>query len=206
MNVNLLPKKYIKNRAMFVIAFVTSILSVILLLFLVGINLFYHLDLKFVEDKLQRSKVEGITLNKKIEELSSVKSMEIQAYLKDLKEKPELMSPIMKQFSEVGSKEDVELINYTVNLEGDGKDKTGNMQQGAFIDDSRIYVELVYRGDLLNKAGKVVEGLNGTKWVVTSSLTNASSNEESNDGKYDFVIQLILDKEKLPLGGTKKTK
>lgn len=119
MKLNLLPDKYIKNRApMLLLSGYVIFVGVIFVLIMVFFGL---LTLSVTKQKslVTLRKVEQIKLTKNIKDLKNVNSVEVQDAIKVLKEKQILTNQVVKVLQETFDKSESVLWNYELKVMSD---------------------------------------------------------------------------------------
>lgn len=198
MNINLLPQKFIKNKATQVIATIAGMIFGGLVLVILLFFFFTSMRVKMLKDDLATEQMSMMAQNKQLQALKQEQSEEIQVYLKSVKEKQNLMAPIMKQFQDVSTQNQVVIASYSVIIEKKSLDDTG---EAKFSEDGTevIAVTILARGNMYGKGGKFTEDFAKVDWVYSCKLKNGSVDEQNfGEDNYDFEIELLLAKEKLP--------
>lgn len=206
MNLNLLPDKYVKNRAPMLL--VTSYVIFVGIAFVLIIFFFGLLTISVNKQRnlVSLRKVEQIKLTKNIKGLKNANSIEVQDAIKELKEKQILMNKVVKVFGETFNKKEAVLWSYELKLlsgsEGDTAKKT-------FDNKALISVDLsgaaVYYGK--DGAQKVVAELEAIPWIYSAMIVTTSLHEEGDDlvdawaskeNVHDLTIKVQLIKDELP--------
>lgn len=207
MKLNLLPDKYIKNRApMLLLSGYVIFVGVIFVLIMVFFGL---LTLSVTKQKslVTLRKVEQIKLTKNIKDLKNVNSVEVQDAIKVLKEKQILTNQVVKVLQETFDKSEAVLWNYELKVMSD----SGANAAVARTFDNKELVSLTLNAaaNYYGKDGvkKVIADLETIPWIYSAMLETSSLREGTDDiaepwanltSVHDLTIQVQLIKDDLP--------
>ncbi|MBP1042795.1 hypothetical protein I6N95_17390 [Vagococcus sp. BWB3-3] len=186
MNINLLPDKFIKNRAMEVILFITAIAFAAIIFLLISLFLINQLRVASYTSEVNNKKMEKITVEKQVTELEQSQLVELQGFVTLLKEGQPLMMPILKAFSQTASKANLVLMSYEVALvEGDEQGE-GNLGE----DGSELLPVIMIRarGDFYKAGPAFMEAIERLEWVYDCKPISVS--KEADYAESDYVVRL----------------
>ncbi|MGX7420614.1 hypothetical protein ACWOFR_17715 [Carnobacterium gallinarum] len=187
MNINLLPQKFVKNKATTIIFFSTIIISITIALLFVGLYFFLTIRLNQVMVDEQQKNLERIGLEKKVSELENAQSKDIQEFLIDLKNDKYLISPVMASFDKTAKELDLKLLNYQIGL-SDIENQTEQVEKSSNDEELLPAITLRLQGDLFTNMPKLKKELEKNDWVydvMPVSVSNDSDNTES-----EFIIRI----------------
>lgn len=206
MNLNLLPDKYVKNRApmLLLTGYVIFVGGVFIL-----IMLFFSLltvSVNKQKNLVSLRKVEQIKLMKIIKDLKNANSVEVQDAIKGLKEKQILTNQVVKVLGETFNKREAVLWNYELKLlpisEGDTATKTFDNKELISVDLSGAAIYYDKDG-----AQKVIADLEAIPWIYSAMIVTSSLHEAGGDlvdawaskeNVHDLTIKVLLIKDELP--------
>ncbi|MGL4696650.1 hypothetical protein [Enterococcus larvae] len=187
MNVNLLPKKFIKNRAMEVIIVLSAILFAILIVAFLIAHLFFQTQVKTYTNAVQMAQLEKIGLEKNVVELQQEQSKDMQEFIQVLKGEQKLMEPIMTAISEAANELSLTLTNYDIYLaDGDGLDN--QLLVGADGTELLPSITVKFRGDLFTNSPSFKDRIEKMEWVYDCQPIAMSRDNEYTES--EFVIRL----------------
>ncbi|MBL1229148.1 hypothetical protein IW492_07860 [Enterococcus sp. BWB1-3] len=189
MNVNLLPKKFIKNRAMDVIIVTTALISAILIIAFLITHLFFTTQVRTYTNNVQIAQTEKIELENRINELQQAQSQAMQDFLLVLKGEQKLMEPIMSAFNDIAHKLNLTLINYEVYLaEGEA---AGN-QKLVGEDGTELLptITIKFRGDLFSNSPSFKENVEMLEWVYDCQPISMS--RDNDYAEAEFAVRLKM--------------
>ncbi|WP_086348136.1 hypothetical protein [Candidatus Enterococcus clewellii] len=187
MNINLLPKKFIKNRAMEVIIVLAAILYAILIVAFLIAHLFFKTQVKTYTNAVQLSQLEKIGLENNVAELQKEQSKDMQEFIEVLKGEQKLMEPIMTAVGEAARELSLTLINYDIYL----VDETEANNQLLVGDDGTELLPSIavkFRGDLFTNSPSFKERIERIEWVY--DCQPVAMNRDNDYTESDFVIRL----------------
>lgn len=161
MNINLLPNKFIRNRAF------EAILSVSLLLSLVvvgvcGLGFWYYQRLVTNnQSNIMSSQAERIVFQRQLEEMLASKSQDLQEFIALQKQEKYFTAPIMETFEEVASGINVTINSYNLLLNGEGT-MSETAQDGTPLFPS---VNLAVQGDVYESLIRLKSAFEAIDWV-----------------------------------------
>lgn len=207
MKLNLLPDKYIKNRApMLLLSGYIIFVGVIFVLIMVFFGL---LTLSVTKQKslVTLRKVEQIKLTKNIKDLKNVNSVEVQDAIKVLKEKQILTNQIVKVLQETFDKSEAVLWNYDLRVMSDSGENTAVAR--TFDNKELVSLTLNAAANYYGKDGvkKVIADLEAIPWIYSAMFETSSLREGTDDiaepwanltSVHDLTIQVQVIKDDLP--------
>lgn len=201
MNLNLLPDKYVKNRApmLLLIAYIifVGVTFVITILFFILLTVSVNKQ----RDVLSVRKLEQVSLTKNIKALKNANSVEVQEVIKTLKTKQIMTNQIFKTLDETFKKGTALLWNYELLL-ADSELRTFDNKELIRLDLNGIATYYAKYG-----AQQVVKELEAIPWVYSAVIVKSNLHEEGDDlidtlanqaNIHDITIQVKLIKDALP--------
>lgn len=201
MNLNLLPDKYVKNRApmLLLIAYIifVGVTFVITILFFILLTVSVNKQ----RDVLSVRKLEQVSLTKNIKALKNANSVEVQEVIKTLKTKQIMTNQIFKTLDETFKKGTALLWNYELLL-ADSELRTFDNKELIRLDLNGIATYYAKDG-----AQQVVKELEAIPWVYSAVIVKSNLHEEGDDlidtlanqaNIHDITIQVKLIKDALP--------
>lgn len=201
MDLNLLPDKYVKNRApmlllMGYIIFV-GVTFVITILFFVLLTVSVNKQRELVSVR----KLEQVSLTKNIKALKNANSVEVQEVIKTLKDKQVMTNQIFKTLDETFKKSTALLWSYELSL-SDSEFRTFDNKELISLDLSGVATYYARDG-----AQQVVADLEAVPWIYSAVIVKSTLHEEGDDlidtlanqaNIHDITIQVKLIKDDLP--------
>ena len=201
MNLNLLPDKYVKNRApmLLLIAYIifVGVTFVITILFFILLTVSVNKQ----RDVLSVRKLEQVSLTKNIKALKNANSVEVQEVIKTLKTKQIMTNQIFKTLDETFKKGTALLWNYELLL-ADSELRTFDNKELIRLDLNGIATYYAKDG-----AQQVVKELEAIPWIYSAVIVKSNLDEEVDDlidtlanqaNIHDITIQVKLIKDALP--------
>lgn len=201
MNLNLLPDKYVKNRApmLLLIAYIifVGVTFVITILFFILLTVSVNKQ----RDVLSVRKLEQVSLTKNIKALKNANSVEVQEVIKTLKTKQIMTNQIFKTLDETFKKGTALLWNYELLL-ADSELRTFDNKELIRLDLNGIATYYAKDG-----AQQVVKELEAIPWIYSAVIVKSNLHEERDDlidtlanqaNIHDITIQVKLIKDALP--------
>ncbi|EGO6609433.1 hypothetical protein ABG953_12530 [Enterococcus faecalis] len=189
MNINLLPQKFIKNRATEVIITGTVFLLIIFIFTFSSVFFFVNIRLNQMISKEQQANIEKIGLEKQVKQLKASQSTDIQEFLKKYKTDKYLFSPVMAGFEKTAKELDLKILNYQI-VDDEGVNNASKGENGA--NESLLTpITMRLQGDLFKQTPKFKKALEEFDWVydvMPVSVTNESGRTQS-----EFIIRLKKD-------------
>ena len=201
MQLNLLPDKYIKNRAPMLILIghivFIGVTLVITILFFVLLTVSVS-----NQRKLHTARnIEQVSLTKDIKGLKNANSVKIQEVLTGLKTKQIMTNQIFKTLDETFKKSAASLSSYELSL--------AESQLKTFDNQELVSLELTGVAAYYAKDGvqQVIKDLEDLPWVYSAVLINSNLHEDADDlidtlanqpNVHDILIQVKLIKDALP--------
>ncbi len=204
-NLNLLPEKYIKNRAPLLL--MTSYIVGVVFSLIVILLFFVLLTISVRNQRNQASfkQLEQIKLTKNIKALKEANSVEVQETIKTLKSSQIFTNQIVKTLNDTFQKSQSELRGYELKLETDN----GNDGARTFDNKEVIVLQLTGVAPYFAKMGvqKLLNDLAAIPWLYSAVLLNSTLYESVDDlpeawsdanNIHEVTIQVKLIKEALP--------
>lgn len=201
MNLNLLPDKYVKNRApMLLLTGYVIFVGVTFVLIMLFFGLL-TVSVNKQRNLVSMRKVEQVSLTKNIKGLKNANSVEVQEAIRVLREKQILTNQVVKTFDETFKKSESVLWNFELNLAAS--------EEKSFDNQELISVDLSGAASYYGQNGvkKVIADLEEIPWVYSAILVTSSLHEGSEDmadvwanqaNVHDMTIQVKLVKDALP--------
>ena len=143
MNINLLPEKFIKNKALeFIIVMLIASIIIFTVLYSI-IFIFFNSRSNQVVMQQQVAKIEGIKLKKNIDNLEKSQFLELQSHIQILKDEQTLAAPIMDYFERKMDELNLKIINYRIVMLGDSEKISSNVKVGA--DGTQLLETILFR-------------------------------------------------------------
>lgn len=187
MNINLLPQKFVKNRATDMIIWVTGITSITVLLLFIGVYFFLTMRLNQVTVKEQQVTIEKIGLEKKVAGLEKEQSVDIQSFLKELKSDRYLISPVMATFEKTASKLGLKVLNYQI-VSKVTEEQDNSVVKAANGEELFAPIKIRLQGDLFERTPKFKKELEKNDWVYDVMPVNAAN--ESSKTEFEFIVRI----------------
>lgn len=196
--INLLPKKYIKNKAPLVIGIIATILFI--LAFIIFIVQFFFLSgqIKQAERTLLFEKQQTAKLSSQVNKLEKSRSLSIKEELMGIKASQYDVNQIMNTFSKNMAEYKINVLSYQLDfLSVDGLN-TGNINQIINNDGQEIMkIDFATEESSLAKLGECIEAFREVEWIDDAKFVTTSSS-----GIYNSTLYMNLLVENLPtLGG-----
>lgn len=206
MNLNLLPDKYVKNRAPMLL--VTGYVIFVGILFVIIMLFFGLLTISVNKQRnlVSLRKLEQVKLTKTIKSLKNANSVEVQDAINGLKSKQLLTNQVVKTLEETFNKNESVLWSYELKLlPGSG----GGTATRTFDNKELIKVDLSGAASYYGKDGaqKVIADLEAIPWIYSAMIVKTSLHEGTDDladvwaneaNVHDLTIQVQLIKDVLP--------
>ncbi len=194
MNVNLLPQKFVKNRAMDLIIFITISVVVFFTIVLVLVNLLFQVQAKQLEAKVQQAKIEKVTLQQKVTELEATQSKDIQDFLQTFKADKKLMEPILSEFEKVAKELQLVILNYDILLSEKNENNENQNLIGA--DGTKLFqpITIKIQGDMFDNSPRFKEEIEKIKWVYDVHPISFTNNADQIEAEYTIRLK----KEQIP--------
>lgn len=206
MNLNLLPDKYVKNRApMLLLTGYVIFVGVVFVLIMLFFGLL-TVSVNKQKNLVSLRKVEQIKLTKTIKDLKNANSVEVQDAIRGLKEKQILTNQVVKILEETFRKSESVLWNYELKLlSGRGGDTVAR----TFDNKELINIDLSGAATYYGKDGaqKVIADLEAIPWIYSAMIVTTRLHEGGNDlvdglaskeNVHDLTIKVQLIKDELP--------
>ncbi|MGY3777473.1 hypothetical protein [Isobaculum melis] len=189
MNINLLPQKFVKNRATDLIIMGTIVASLFFIILIVVIQLFFSIQLSQLSGKVQQAKVEKFTLQNEASLLKESQSLDIQNYLTTFKTDKKLMSPVMGNFEKVAGGLNLKILNYQVFLI-DPEDQSNQNQNfvGATGEPLLQPITIRLQGDLFDHTAKFKTEIEKIDWVYDVQPVRMTTENDKTES--EFVIRI----------------
>jgi len=194
MNINLLPNKFIRNRAFEVILFCSIIALVCTIALGLGGFFIYQIQAKKYLNDINTSTVENRLLEQEVAKMSASKSEELQTFLFNQKKEIFLVNPIMTTLEQKAAAVGTTILSYTVVIpdgQGDTAVGDGRGQDGSALFPS---ISLVVKGSIYENIIKLKLSLESIEWVYDVQYKGIYNEEPPAQAE----ITLRLIKEKAP--------
>lgn len=186
MNVNLLPEKFIKNRATELIILVTMVSVTLLVIILTFLILFYQGQVTKFNSAVNQAQFEKIQIEKQVTDLQQSQLVELQEEVKLLKIEQKLVEPIMKQFSQLANSVGLTIINYELFL-GDAVNQT-EVIIGDDGSELLPAISIKLRGDFFGDSSTFKNIVEALEWVYDCKpITITRDNDGAN---LDYLIRI----------------
>ncbi|MFW8054074.1 hypothetical protein [Vagococcus fluvialis] len=196
--INLLPKKYVKNKAPLVIVIITSILFGVAIL---GFFIQYFVlttQIKQAENTLAYEKQQTAKLTAQVNKLEKSRSLSIKEELTVIKAAQYDVNKIMDTFSTTMKKHDINMLSYDLTFTS--VDALANDSLGPEFNENAqeiMRIDFSTEESSLSKLGECIEDFRKVEWIDDAKFVMTSSNEIYNSTLY---MNLLV--ENLPtLGG-----
>ncbi|MEG0286159.1 MAG: hypothetical protein RR494_08850 [Vagococcus sp.] len=196
--INLLPKKYVKNKAPLVIVIITSILFGVAIL---GFFIQYFVlttQIKQAENTLTYEKQQTAKLTAQVNKLEKSRSLSIKEELTVIKSSQYDVNKIMDTFSTTMKKHDINMLSYDLTFTS--VDALANDSLGPEFNENAqeiMRIDFSTEESSLSKLGECIEDFRKVEWIDDAKFVMTSSNEIYNSTLY---MNLLV--ENLPtLGG-----
>lgn len=196
--INLLPKKYVKNKAPLVMAIIIGItFSVAILVFFIQFFVLSN-QIKQADRTLAFEKQQTAKLTSQVNKLEKSRSLSIKEELTQIKEIRYDVNKMMNTFSTTMDAHDINILSY--NLSFEKIDALVNDSLGFEYNDKGqeiMRIDFSTEESSLSKLGQCIEEFRNVEWIDDAKFVMTSSNEIYNSTLY---MNLLV--ENLPtLGG-----
>ena len=196
--INLLPKKYVKNKAPLVMAIMIGItFSVAILVFFIQFFVLSN-QIKQADRTLAFEKQQTAKLTSQVNKLEKSRSLSIKEELTQIKEIRYDVNKMMNTFSTTMDAHDINILSY--NLSFEKVDALVNDSLGFEYNDKGqeiMRIDFSTEESSLSKLGQCIEEFRNVEWIDDAKFVMTSSNEIYNSTLY---MNLLV--ENLPtLGG-----
>jgi uncharacterized protein YoxC len=196
--INLLPKKYVKNKAPLVMAIIIGItFSVAILVFFIQFFVLSN-QIKQADRTLSFEKQQTAKLTSQVNKLEKSRSLSIKEELTQIKEIRYDVNKMMNTFSTTMDAHDINILSY--NLSFEKVDALVNDSLGFEYNDKGqeiMRIDFSTEESSLSKLGQCIEEFRNVEWIDDAKFVMTSSNEIYNSTLY---MNLLV--ENLPtLGG-----
>jgi hypothetical protein len=196
--INLLPKKYVKNKAPLVMAIIIGItFSVAILVFFIQFFVLSN-QIKQADRTLAFEKQQTAKLTRQVNKLEKSRSLSIKEELTQIKEIRYDVNKMMNTFSTTMDAHDINILSY--NLSFEKVDALVNDSLGFEYNDKGqeiMRIDFSTEESSLSKLGQCIEEFRNVEWIDDAKFVMTSSNEIYNSTLY---MNLLV--ENLPtLGG-----
>ena len=201
MQLNLLPDKYIKNRAPMLILIGHIIFIGVILVITILFFVLLTVSVRNQRGLLSVRNIEQVSLTKDIKVLINANSVKIQEVLTGIKAKQIMTNQIFKSFDETFKKSAASLSSYELSL--------AESQLKTFDNQELLTLELTGVAAYYAKDGvqQVIKDLENLPWVYSVVLMKSNLHEDSEDlidtlanqpNVHDISLQVKLIKDALP--------
>ena len=187
MNINLLPNKFIRNRAFEVILSVSLLLSLVVV-GVCGLGFWYYQRLVTNnQSNIMSSQAERIVFQRQLEEMLASKSQDLQEFIALQKQEKYFTAPIMETFEEVASGIDVTINSYNLLLNGEG-----TMSETA-QDGTPLFplVSMAVQGDVYESLIRLKSAFEAIDWVHHVTYQSFSHSSPPQDGRITVYLSRI---------------
>lgn len=194
MNINLLPDKFIKNRAIDIMLIVSGFAAIMTILILIFLFLVYQLNVTKFTGQVANQRLEKVTLEKKVKELQQSQLIDLQEAVASLKAEQRLAASVMTTFSEVAKSVEVTLLSYDLFLD---EPLEQNLQEVLAEDGSKLLPTLTLRirGDFYNGGDRFKEAIEKIEWVYDCKPMSTTKEADYSESEYT----LRLKRDEVPL-------
>lgn len=198
--INLLPKKYVKNKAPMVMAIIIGVtFGVLLLTFFIQFFVLSN-QIKQADRTLSFEKQQTAKLTSQVNKLEKSRSLSIKEELTVIKSSQYDVNTIMNTFSKTMNAHDINVLSYELNFisvdalntDSIGPDFNDKGQEVMRIDFST-------EESSLSKLGQCIEDFRKVDWIDDAKFVTTTSSEIYNSTLY---MNLLV--ENLPLLGGEK--
>ncbi len=197
--INLLPKKYVKNKAPLVMAIIIGItFSVAILVFFIQFFVLSN-QIKQADRTLAFEKQQTAKLTSQVNKLEKSRSLSIKEELTQIKEIRYDVNKMMNTFSTTMDAHDINILSY--NLSFEKVDALVNDSLGFEYNDKGqeiMRIDFSTEESSLSKLGQCIEEFRNVEWIDDAKFVMTSSNEIYNSTLY---MNLLV--ENLPILGGK---
>mgnify|MGYP006969642451 CR=1 FL=1 len=196
--INLLPKKYIKNKAPLAIGIITSIIFVLGLV-IFSVQLFFLSgQIKQAEKTLVFEKQQTAKLTNQVNKLEKSRSLSIKEELMGIKASQYDVNKIMNTFSKTMTDHKINVLSYQLDfLSVDGLDTDGDSREFNEEGKEIMKIDFATEESSLAKLGQCIEAFRDVEWIDDAKFVTTSSND-----LYNSTLYMNLLVENLPtLGG-----
>lgn len=187
MNINLLPNKFIRNRAFEVILSVSLLLSLVVV-GVCGLGFWYYQRLVTNnQSNIMSSQAERIVFQRQLEEMLASKSQDLQEFIALQKQEKYFTAPIMETFEEVATGIDVTINSYNLLLNSDGG-TSEIAQDGTPLFPS---VNLAVQGDVYESLIRLKSAFEAIDWVHYVTYQSFSHSSTPQDGRITVYLSRI---------------
>lgn len=196
--INLLPKKYVKNRAPLVVGIIVSCLLIVVLAILLIQFFMLSSQIKQAEQTLSFEKQQTAKVANQVNKLEKSRSLSIKEELASIKSSKYDVTKIMTTFSETMDTYKINMLSYQLALDKvDGLSTelmtTTFNEQGQEI----MQIDFSTEESSLSTLGECIEAFRRVEWIDDAKFVMASNNE-----LYNSTIYMNLLVENLPqIGG-----
>lgn len=187
MNINLLPNKFIRNRAFEVILSVSLLLSLVVV-GVCGLGFWYYQRLVTNnQSNIMSSQAERIVFQRQLEEMLASKSQDLQEFIALQKQEKYFTAPIMETFEDVASGIDVTINSYNLLLNGEG-----TMSETA-QDGTPLFplVSMAVQGDVYESLIRLKSAFEAIDWVHHVTYQSFSHSSIPQDGRITVYLSRI---------------
>lgn len=196
--INLLPKKYVKNKAPLVIGVIVSILFGLAILGFFIQFFVLKTQINQAERTLTFEKQQTAKLTAQVNKLEKSRSLSIKEELTTIKSSQYDVNKMMDTFSSTMQKNDINMLSYDLSFSS--VDALANDSLGLDFNDSGqeiLRIDFSTEESSLSKLGKCIEDFREVDWIDDAKFIMTSSNEI-----YTSTLYMNLLVENLPtLGG-----
>ncbi|MBP1042773.1 hypothetical protein I6N95_17280 [Vagococcus sp. BWB3-3] len=194
MNINLLPDKFVKNKAFDIILIGSGFTAIMVVLMLIFLFLFYQLNVTKYTNQVNSQLMEKALLGKKVKELQQSQLVDLQGAVSNLKQEQKLAASVMANFSEVAKSVDVIMLSYELLLDEPAEQNTQDVLAG---DGSKLLPSLTIRvrGDFYTGGVRFKEAIEKIEWVY--DCKPVSITKEADFSESDYIVR--LKKEEVPM-------
>lgn len=184
MNINLLPNKFIRNRAFEVIFFISLITSVFVMA-VCGLGFWYFQTLaNNYQNSIMTTQAERIVFQRQLDEMLISKSQDLQAFIGGQKQRKVFTAPVMETFEEAAQEIDVTINSYDLLLNGD-EVVFETAQDGTVL---FPLVTMAVQGDIYDSLIRVKSVFEEIEWVHHVTYQNLSHDASPPEGRVTVYL------------------
>ncbi|QIL45802.1 hypothetical protein G7081_01205 [Vagococcus coleopterorum] len=186
MKINLLPAKFIKNRATDVIILSVSAISIVIVLLFMLFFLYFNTQLGKLNREAQQRLTEKVTMNKTVDELKQSQAIDIQEFLEGFKQEKQLITPMMANFEKTANDLKLKIISYQITAPS--TEETENPINGENGDALLSPITISVEGDLYKNMPKFKAKTEKLSWVYDVQPVGV----DAKDGNVtsEFIIRV----------------
>ena len=184
MNINLLPNKFIRNRAFEVIFFISLIVSIFVVA-ICGLGYWYFYTLaNNYQNGIMSTQAERIVFQRQLDEMMASKSQDLQAFITSQKQRKFFTAPVMETFEEAAAEIDVTINSYALLLNGD-ETVLETSQDGTLL---FPLVNMAVQGDVYENLIRIKSVFEEIDWVHHVTYQNLTHDTTPQEGRVTVYL------------------